>query len=158
MTEEWRNIHGWDKYQVSNLGRVRSLKGCGRILKQSPFGKGYLRVCFSNGSGTQQCKAVHVLVMLAFVGPCPDEQQVLHWDGDKTNNRLTNLRYGTQSDNMRDSVRLGEIGHMKAVRRSDGKVFPGLKPAGRVMGVSSTSVRRAARTGGTCCGYKWEFV
>jgi len=38
--------------------------------------------------------------MEAFIGPCPDKIQVNHKDGDKTNNRLDNLEYMTQSENM----------------------------------------------------------
>jgi hypothetical protein len=51
--------------------------------------------------------AVHRLVMLAFVGPCPDGLNVCHNDGVATNNVLGNLRYDTPSSNSQDRVRHG---------------------------------------------------
>src|SRR5699024_6464865 len=50
---------------------------------------------------------VHRLVLEAFVGPCPDGMEACHWDDDKTNNHVSNLRWATQSDNMHDRVRNG---------------------------------------------------
>lgn len=106
-------------YEVSDLGRVRShdrmvhLGGVGnggsflkpgRILKPIParWGRLQVRLC---ANGEQRPYQVHRLVMAAFVGPCPDGLRVLHWDDDPDNNQLSNLRYGTQSENMHDRVR-----------------------------------------------------
>lgn len=50
---------------------------------------------------------VHRLVMEAFVGPCPEGLEVLHWDDNPANNHLSNLRYGTRSENVKDRVRNG---------------------------------------------------
>jgi hypothetical protein len=50
---------------------------------------------------------VHSLVILAFVGPRPDGEQVRHLNGNPADNRLTNLAYGTQSQNQQDSLRHG---------------------------------------------------
>ena len=49
----------------------------------------------------------HRLVARAFLGPCPDGMEVLHRDGDGSNARLSNLRYGTHADNGADMVRHG---------------------------------------------------
>jgi DNA-binding transcriptional regulator YiaG len=48
---------------------------------------------------------VHRLVMLAFVGPCPAGHEVRHINGDPSDNRLVNLRYGTRSENQKDRAR-----------------------------------------------------
>jgi len=45
---------------------------------------------------------VHRLVLEAFVGPCPDGMEACHLDSDKTNNRVSNLRWDTHLENMRD--------------------------------------------------------
>lgn len=45
--------------------------------------------------------------MAAFAGPCPEGLEVRHLDGDPANNRLTNLCYGTHSENVQDSLRHG---------------------------------------------------
>jgi len=58
-------------------------------------------------NGVAESFSVHGLVMLAFVGPRPDNLEVLHFDGNKLNNRLDNLRYGTSSENKFEAVRQG---------------------------------------------------
>jgi hypothetical protein len=59
---------------------------------------------------------VHVLVAAAFLGPCPDGQEVRHLDGDKLNNCLDNLIYGTRSENNLDTVRHGH--HKKGLPKT----------------------------------------
>lgn len=114
MTEEeiWKPVVGYEgAYEVSNLGRVCSLdrrvpwrtrwgttvtRFCpGTDLRLALSSTGYLTVNFGVG-GT---KAVHKLVLEAFEGGVPKGQEVLHRDGVKTNNVLSNLRYGTKSEN-----------------------------------------------------------
>lgn len=51
--------------------------------------------------------AVHVLVLTAFVGPRPEGLFGCHWDDNPANNHLENLRWGTRSENVKDSVRNG---------------------------------------------------
>ena len=50
---------------------------------------------------------VHRLVLEAFVGPCPEGMECCHWDGDRTNNRLSNLRWDTPTANAADRERHG---------------------------------------------------
>lgn len=58
--------------------------------------------------GVRHHMQVHALVLLAFVGPRPaGMQQICHGNGDGTDNRLSNLRYGSASDNTLDMVRHG---------------------------------------------------
>ena len=102
---------GWEGlYEVSSLGRVRTLPRhgrSGRILKlQEAKRGGYPAVSMSRNSIGRTFK-VHVLVARAFLGPKPDGMEVLHADDDKTNNAVTNLRYGTRSENLDDRVRNG---------------------------------------------------
>jgi hypothetical protein len=47
------------------------------------------------------------LVALAFLGPCPDGQEVRHLDGDPLNNRVDNLEYGSRTENILDVYRIG---------------------------------------------------
>jgi hypothetical protein len=98
--EEWRSIPGYaGQYEVSNLGRVRSLlvwRGVTppRLLHAATNGAGYAVVHL--GGGTQY---VHSLVAEAFLGPRPVGHEVRHLDGSRTHNVLTNLAYGTSSRN-----------------------------------------------------------
>jgi HNH endonuclease len=52
-------------------------------------------------------KAVHRLVLEAFVGPCPEGMECRHLDGNRTNNRLDNLAWGTRIENHEDMKRHG---------------------------------------------------
>jgi hypothetical protein len=102
---EWRPVHGWTAYEVSNCGQVRRVKSGprtrpGRLLKLSPTRYGYLRVALYGG-GRKQCCHVHSLVARAFIGECPPDMTVDHLDGDKLNNHATNLEYVTRSENVR---------------------------------------------------------
>lgn len=106
-TEEWRPVPERPvDYSVSSLGRVRrdTSRTCakaGRLLKLSLRDGKYLRACI----GRLSCN-VHRLVAAAFLGDCPSGHQVNHKDGNKTNNRLSNLEYVTPSENVRHARRL----------------------------------------------------
>ena len=106
--EEWRPVVGFDGYEVSDQGRVRSWKWKQvRVLTGRRHGRcGHVDVHIS-GPGGKSRPFVHRLVMEAFVGPKPPGLETRHLDGDPTNNRLSNLRYGTVSENQLDSVRHG---------------------------------------------------
>jgi hypothetical protein len=111
MEEEiWKAIPGNLGYEVSNLGRVRSLKRkTPRILKPCYY-RGYLQVHLSNGKkGDISQRRIHNLVMLAFVGPRPEGLEVCHEDDNPANNRLDNLRYDTHLANMQDAVKQGRM-------------------------------------------------
>lgn len=114
MAEEWVDIPGYEGcYQVSSHGQVRSLprpyRNSTKILKLRPNKKGYLRVALCKDGKCKDYK-VHRLVLTSFVGPCPEGMIGLHWDDDRTNNHLNNLRWGTFSDNQNDAVRNGTHG------------------------------------------------
>jgi ribosomal protein S25 len=66
----------------------------------------YPSVCLRRGKA-KQTHNVHRLVMLAFVGPCPDGMEVAHEDGNKLNSRLGNLSYKTPQENQLDRIRHG---------------------------------------------------
>lgn len=115
---EWRPVAGYEgSYEVSNAGQVRSLPRqiphyCGgtRLLRgrtlRPVIRDGYPQVTLYR-DGTQKIRPVHQLVALAFLGQRLPGYEVLHWDGDRRNPHVTNLRYGTHTDNVRDAVRHG---------------------------------------------------
>lgn len=92
-------------YEVSDLGLVWSLRRQ-IVLKPSPNQRGRLHVALHK-DGTQKTRYVHKLVSRAFHGECPAGMEVCHWDGDCSNNRADNLRYGTHAENMQDQIRHG---------------------------------------------------
>lgn len=107
--EEWRDIDGYDgRYQVSDLGRVRSV--ITNVLKFSPNNRGYDRVTLYRFKGQRPgvWAAVHALVARAFLGRKPSDDLVInHMDGRKPNNRAMNLEYCTSPENTRHAAALG---------------------------------------------------
>ena len=100
--EVFKDVKGYEgSYQVSNLGRVKSLKfDKEKILKAGVNANGYLQVnLFKDG----KCKArkVHQLVAVAFLGhkPCGMKLVVNHIDIDKLNNNVSNLEIVTAREN-----------------------------------------------------------
>jgi len=103
MAEEWRPILAVSGYEVSNLGRVRSPRG--KILAQLPNAKGYMRIMLR-----ARCFRVHRLVAEAFIPNPSSYPQVNHLNGDKANNRASNLDWCDNSENMRHAFQvLGRI-------------------------------------------------
>jgi hypothetical protein len=103
MTEEWRSVLS-DRYEVSNLGRVRRKKS-GRMLKLcTASGYPVFTACVN---AVRKNVHVHVLVAEAFLGPRPPGKHINHIDGVKTNNRPKNLEYVTPAENCAHSGRMG---------------------------------------------------
>lgn len=121
----WAPVPGFDSYEVSSAGEVRSVQrvdACGRhwpsvAKKIWPSEKGYLKVGLCAGGRTRSMK-VHRLVLEAFVGPCPDGMMGCHNDGDRRNNRLENLRWATAGENMADREAHGMTARGERVSQS----------------------------------------
>ena len=106
MEECWRPVVGYEgKYEVSSKGRVRSFvrNKKGHLLKPGLTSVGYPSVALGRGN----TRLVHCLVAEAFLGVCPEGQEVRHLDGSRSNNNPNNLKYGTRADNVRDAKKHG---------------------------------------------------
>lgn len=112
MTEEWRGIEGYENlYQVSNLGRVRSVdryvktksnSKCfrkGKILKQSEDNDGYKRLNLSK-NGKPKLYLVHRLVAMTFLQNPHNYPFVNHKDENPSNNEVSNLEWCTNEYNI----------------------------------------------------------
>lgn len=112
--EEWRPVDGSPGYEVSSLGRVRSLDRTvrrsngslqsvrGQMMTQRVKATGYRFVRLAG-----RYHYVHRLVLTAFVGPRPEDMETCHNDGDPANNVVGNLRWDTHAENNRDKSRHG---------------------------------------------------
>lgn len=141
MEEIWKPI-GYEGYEVSNLGRVKSYKYDkinGKIMKPYKNTKGYLQIDLQLDGRKRENRvhlSVHRLVAIAFI-PNPDNlPQVNHKDEDKTNNCVDNLEwctnnynahYGTHIERVAKKIRMpiysvdkqGNIEHFPGVREAD---------------------------------------
>lgn len=115
-------------YEVSDLGRVRSLARIARrrtgdfpvparVLTGEIEAKSGYRRYKLQWKGERRVVRVHVLVLETFTGPRPSpEHEGCHGDGDPSNNRLSNLRWDTSEANKRDMVRHGNHHATKRTR------------------------------------------
>lgn len=141
---QWRPVPGWEGfYEVSDDGQVKSLERVvphprwgtmrmkERTLKPGIDGNGYPSVVL-HGNGRRFSAKVHRLVLLAFVGPCPEGMEGCHWDDDKINNTVGNLRWAPRSENIRDQVRNGRhiMGGRTHCPRGHALVEPNLTTSG----------------------------
>ena len=105
MKEIWKKINGYDgDYQVSNLGRVKSFKGCRGIkeiiLQQLKNSDGYLYVELSK-NGKPKSKKIHVLMFEVFNYKLKKGEVVHHKDRNKINNSFDNFKMMTNGDHIR---------------------------------------------------------
>lgn len=158
MTKEvWRDISGYvGLYQVSNLGRVRSLdrvdmRGCHvkeRVLAGG-LDKGGYRLVVLCRDGKQKTYKVHRLVAEAFLSNPDNLPEVNHKDEDKTNNTVSNLEWCSRSYNINYGTRNKRA--RKAITRTQGKPVYVTSPSGNRYCFDST--RKAARLLGLSSGH-----
>lgn len=116
--EIWKPIPKFSDYEVSNLGRVKSIRprrgsraavNNGIIdgwVKANRYG--YKRQAVSlRKDGATVIRHVHLLVLEAFVGEALEGQVCRHLDGNALNNKLSNLKWGTRKENTEDAMRHG---------------------------------------------------
>jgi hypothetical protein len=101
--EIWRHIPSSKHYMVSNLGRVKSCVGKYDLLLREgthPSGYKHVSISISNENGVRRiCRKVHQLVLEAFVGNRPFGHECGHLNGNPGDNRLSNLRWITKTEN-----------------------------------------------------------
>ena len=167
---EWRDVPGYEGfYQVSDFGSVCRLKWIlpslyeagqrdrEQELSQHPRGKGQrMSVCLCRNNEPKWFQ-VHRLVLLAFVGPCPEGMECRHLDGNHMNNWLGNLEWGTHTQNMNDKTfhgtqLIGEKHHRAKLTEDDIKAIRTAQGTNRelaeIYGVSNVAIHfiRAHKT------------
>lgn len=104
LLDWWKPLAGFeDCYEVSSSGQIRRSvggRGCraGRTRRPVVHSSGYRHLVLSR-SGQFHCIYIHRAVATAFLGPGGDGQEVNHKDGNKANNRLSNLEWASSSEN-----------------------------------------------------------
>lgn len=177
MNEIWKDIPGYEGlYQVSNLGRVKSLVYVTRcsevkrekILKQATH-NGYAYVSLHN-SGNMKTKYVHCLVANAFIPNEAGKRCINHLNGIKSDNRVGNLEWCTHSENTIHAWNTGlqnrihKKNNLKSIQVAQYSVdfrlistFPSMREAERQTGIHSAAISRSTRTGGKAGGYIWKY-
>lgn len=178
--EIWKPIKDFEGYEVSNMGQVRSLNyertGKIKILKPSAQKNKYLRVNLSK-NGKHYTKRVHRLVAETFIPNIENKPQVNHIDGNKGNNRVSNLEWATRSENMKHAYNTGlhELPNNKGKNNPKSKkvicvttneVFDYINEAERKYNVAHQDIGKCCRGKRKSAGkhpvtgerLKWEYV
>lgn len=125
MRELWKDIPGYiGIYKISNLGSIKSLVRKGRrteiILEPGMDSDGYLHTSLrKNNIGVT--RKIHRLVLETFVGLRSRGMVARHLDGNRQNNRLDNLTWGTMIENAQDAVRHGTSPGFKSHGTNNGQ-------------------------------------
>lgn len=121
-----RPIPGFPHYEVDTDGQVWTeiaprggrpdlqgrVTGIWRRMNQCLNGAGYPHVNLTR-NGRQHGRAVHRLVLEAFVGPRPPDLECCHGNGIPSDNRLSNLRWDTNQSNIDDRGKHGRFEHVR---------------------------------------------
>ena len=172
MNEVWKDIEDFEGlYQVSNFGRVKSLertrKGiknsncflAGRILKNKHNNKGY---CFVGLCKNKKITYVrpHRLVAEYFILNPDNKPQVNHIDGNKDNNRIDNLEWMTNAENMQHALANGLVNNKKQIRCVETQeIFDSIRAAAKKYNLNEPHLSNCCKgKRKTHKGYHWEYV
>jgi hypothetical protein len=102
-------VAGYPNYRILSNGSVWSRRGDSWVRKQAfPDKHGYMQLNLS-ASGRKRRFYLHAVVLMAFVGTRPKGMECRHLDGNKANNHIDNLCWGTSKENAMDKVRHGTV-------------------------------------------------
>lgn len=160
--ETFVKIDGFEKYEVSNLGKVRNIKS-GRLLKSYLDKDGYLKHCLSEHN-KKKYLFLHRIIAIAFIDNPEEKSCVNHIDENKTNNDLSNLEWCTVKENNIHGTRI-----KRASEKCFKKVIQ-LDLNDNVLNVFESMTQAEQETGAlashisNCCngkrksagGYKWR--
>lgn len=156
---EWRDIPGYDNYEVNRAGQVRRKA---QILKPGSIPSGHLTVALCKGSGKPKSMYVHRLVAQAFLENPDDKPLVNHKNGNPKDNRLDNLEWSTYAENVahgyRSNGRIAASALPVSMVDDHGEVlrtFQSGAEAARFVGVTTASINHAVTREGKCKGYRW---
>lgn len=99
MEEKFVKVKGYEGYEVSNTGKIKSLK-TNRLLTPQKNNCGYLYILLTDSNKKVRINLIHRLVFDSFIG-IDDGLEINHLDEDKENNRLDNLELITHEDNLK---------------------------------------------------------
>ena len=181
IAEIWKDVQGYEGlYQVSNMGRVKSLGRfvdrlasghCWqkeRILKLHKKHNGYLGVILLKDGKAKNFK-VHRLVALAFIPNPENKTEVDHINAIKTDNSINNLRWASHKENMNNSLTIDFLFSIaksgknhpraRAIRNIDTKeIFDTIEQASKRYSISHSAIIYAIKNNGRSAGCKWEYV
>lgn len=162
--EVWKDIPGFENYQISNYGNVKSLNygrtGKTKLLKPTISGKGYLLVRLSK-SGKPNALLVHRLVAMAFIQNLNNRKQINHKDENKFNNNANNWEWCDNQYNNTYNGKHNKIAKAVIQRSKAGNEiarYKSIREAERKTGIKNITISRGCKgVYKTAGGYVWEY-
>jgi len=108
--EVWKPVPGYEGiYEISNFGKVNSIKDGERFPRKLNATTHYTSFSAKKlpEHKSQKSFYIHRLVAQVFIGPRPEGCIIRHLDGDRRNNHVSNLAYGTKEENVADTIAHG---------------------------------------------------
>lgn len=170
--EEWKQVQGYESYEISNQGRVRNQAG--HIMKPYIKADGYacIKLCKNN---IRKNFRIHRLVAQAFIPNPENKEFVDHINGIRNDNRVENLRWCTRAENNNfelarkhnseskknsEAIKKWANARKKKVRCIElNIVFNSITEAGEKLGINFSNISAVCKgKRETCGGYHWEYV
>lgn len=148
--EIWKSINNYSNYYISSYGRVYSQKASKPILLKPTLVNGYYKVVLSE-DGVAKDELVAYLVYFNFHQERRKENYVIdHIDGDKTNNKLSNLRYISRSENAQAAYYLQHLQKNKRTvicykGEEEVGIYPSIKEAARQLNCDGSAISKCCR-------------
>lgn len=108
--EIWKDVEGFNGYQISNLGRVKSYYNNTTIIRKTSVVCGYKHLMLSKNKKKYNFY-IHKLVANAFIPNPENKPEVNHIDGNKLNNNISNLEWVTRKENCQHAWKTGLCEH-----------------------------------------------
>lgn len=168
--EQWANIEGYSRYQVSDMGRIRSFRYAPRykILSGQIDRDGYITYALKSDKNKVGTRFAHVLVAKAFLHNDDPEHKTIvnHKDEDTTNPKLSNLEWTTPKGNANHGTRNQRIGmaNQKPINEYDIngyyiRTWKSSKYAAKIYPITSRNIQRAASGKVvTAYGRQWRYL
>lgn len=157
--EIWKEIEGYKGYEISTLGNIKSFKRYkeGKLMKQNLNWSAYPMInLYKNGKN--KVHSVHRLVAQAFIPNPENKRTVNHINGIKTDNRVENLEWATDSENnkhaystklrvytdkqRKTAIKNGKKSTKPVIDTSTGKIYKSLKEAAESTGTLYNTLMR----------------